>query len=165
MKRICSICLILILPALLSSQPKDSSTTLVFLSDTQAPLWFEKLYLQHDDNEKATPLIFSNIPQEQNISAVIHGSDLTSHSSDKRSWSQIRPFMDSLQARSIPFLAAKGNHDYFFSASAAIRKFKKYVPESCSDYFSRKFGPGAIVLLNSNFWQLPHSLIVRQRTW
>ena len=165
MKRICSMCLILMLPVLLSSQSKDSATTLIFLADTQAPLWFEKVYLQYEENEKATALIFADILHEQDVAAVIHGGDLTSHGSDKRSWSQIRPFMDSLHALSIPFLAAKGNHDYLFSAGSAMRNFKKYVPESRGDYSSRKFGQVAIVLLNSNFPQLENSEILRQQIW
>ena len=165
MKKVYALFLILLLPALLSSQSRDSATTLIFLSDTQAPLWFEKIYLQYEENEKATALIFADILQKQNVAAVIHGGDLTSHGSDKRSWSQIRPFMDSLRVRSIPFLAVKGNHDYLFSAGLAMRNFRKYVPETCSDYSSWQFGCAAIVLLNSNFGQLENSDILRQQIW
>jgi 3',5'-cyclic AMP phosphodiesterase CpdA len=150
---------------ILPNQSKSSPAKLIFLADTQAPMWIEKAYLQYNDNEKATALLFSKILEEQNVSAVIHGGDLTSFGSSQRSWSRIRPFLDSLHARSIPFLAVKGNHDYFFAASAAMRNFKKYVPESSNDYSARAFGPVVVILLNSNFLQLQESSISRQKAW
>ncbi len=154
---------LLLLPFLLTAQFQQH--TLIFVGDTQSPIWFEKFYLQYNNNEKATQNIFSAVLKEQNVDAVIHAGDITGYGSSKSEWKPVLPFLDSLRERSIPFIAAKGNHDYMFLPSTAMKRFKEYVPSSASDYSLWKFDNVAIILLNSNFSRLNSSVITTQRKW
>ncbi len=148
---------------LLAAQPQQR--TLIFLGDTQSPIWFEEFYLHSDNNEEATQNIFSAILEEQNVDAVIHAGDITGYGSSRSEWKPVIPFLDSLRERSIPFIAAKGNHDYMFFSSLAMKRFQEYVPNSASDYSLWKFDNVAIVVFNSNFSRLNNSVIVGQKEW
>ena len=138
---------------------------LVFVSDTQSPIWFEKIYMEYNENELTTQRIFSSILKEPHLTAVIHAGDITAYGSSRDKWERVLPFLDSLRARSIPFIAAKGNHDYMFSSEQGMENFRKYVPGSPSDFSLSKFGPVAVILLNSNFSKLDDSTMQRQNEW
>ena len=165
MRRLYRIIFIVLLPCCLCAQPSAGPHALIFVSDTQSPIWFERLYLKSDDNEQATKSILSAILREQNVTGVVHAGDVTAYGSSSSSWSAVLPFLDSLRARSVPFVAARGNHDYYFAPSEAMRNFKRYVPACASDYSSRTFGPVSVILLNSNFSRLDDSSIERQSRW
>ncbi len=154
-----------LIPWLLWAQLAPSPRTLVFVSDTQAPTWVEKLYLRTDHNVQATEHVFRAILEEENLSAVIHGGDITGYGSSRTNWSSVLPFLDSLQARSVPFIAARGNHDYYFNPSEAMENFRRFVPSCPQDYSLHKYGPVAVILLNSNFSHLSDSAITEQKRW
>ncbi|MBI2427823.1 MAG: metallophosphoesterase [Ignavibacteriales bacterium] len=147
------------------AQTDPIQSTLIFLSDTQTPMWAEKLYLSSNDNEAATQNIFSSILKENNLAAVIHAGDITGHGWLRSSWKPILPFIDSLKSRTIPFLAAKGNHDYYFISSWAMDRFEEYIPNGKSDYSIQRFGNGAVVILNSNADKLDDDILANQRQW
>lgn len=151
-----------IIPLLLFAQPPQK---LIFISDTQSPIWFEKIYMEYNENEGATQKIFSSILEESNLAAFIHAGDITAYGSSRDKWEPVMPFLDSLRTRSIPFIAAKGNHDYMFSSEKAMENFREYVPGSPSDYSVSRFGPVAVILLNSNFSKLDDLTIDRQNKW
>ena len=46
---------------------------IVFVSDTQAPMWEEKIFLRSNQNEKATGLIFDDITRENPLALFILG--------------------------------------------------------------------------------------------
>ena len=73
----------------------QQDSVLIFLSDTQAPLWFETIFLNDDDNEQATQYIFSSILREERVASVIHAGDVTSIGSSTSQWMKITPFYDS----------------------------------------------------------------------
>ena len=152
-----------IVPLLLFAQSPPQK--LIFVSDTQSPIWFEKIYVEYNDNEAATQKIFSSILEESNLTAVIHAGDITAYGSSRDKWEPVLPFLDSLRARSVPFVAAKGNHDYMFSSAPAMENFREYITGSPSDYSLSRFGPVAVIFLNSNFSKLDDSTIVRQNEW
>ncbi len=152
-----------IIPPLLFAQSPPQK--LIFVSDTQSPIWFEKIYMEYNDNEAATQKIFSSILEESGLTAVVHAGDITAYGSSRDKWEPVLPFLDSLRARSVPFIAAKGNHDYMFSSAAAMENFQEYVPGSRLDYSVSRFGPVAVILLNSNFSKLDDSTIDRQNEW
>lgn len=156
---------LLFIPCCLCGQPPQSFHTLIFVSDTQAPTWVEKLYLRSNNNVLATERIFGAILGQENLSAVIHGGDITAYGSSGTNWSTVLPFLDSLRARSVPFIAARGNHDYYLSASEGMENFRRFVPSCPQDYSLHAYGPVAVILLNSNFGHLTDSTIAEQRRW
>ncbi len=148
----------------LSAKGQDT-TRLIFLSDTQTPMWAEKIYLSSDDNEAATQNIFSSILNEKDITAVVHAGDLTGLGWLRSSWKPILPFIDSLKTRSIPFLAAKGNHDYYFIHLWAMDRFEEYIPNGKSDYSLHRFDSCTVIILNSNEEKMTEDLRTAQRRW
>ncbi len=143
----------------------QDSTVVIFLSDTQTPIWAEKLFLESDNNEMATRQIFSAILAEGNIDAVIHAGDITGHGWLRSSWKPILPFIDSLRSRSVPFIAAKGNHDYYFIPPWGMELFKKFIPNGATDYSRHLFGELCIIILNSNIDRLSFDELREQRQW
>lgn len=151
--------------SLLSAQTDSVPPALVFLSDTQTPMWVEKLYLNDYDNEKATQNIFSSILIEKNPTAVVHCGDITAYGMSKSTWEAVLPFIDSLKERTVPFVAAKGNHDYYFFSGRAMRNWKEYIPDGNNEYSLHKFGNIAIVVLNSNVDELEDTVKRQQNHW
>jgi predicted phosphodiesterase len=143
----------------------QSDSVLIFVSDTQAPMPVEKLYLKDHDNVTMTQKILHAILQEKNVAAVIHAGDITSYGSSKKNWNSILPFLDSLKRRSIPFFAAKGNHDYYFLSGLAMKNFLHYLPDCSTDYYVRTFGRVAVIILNSNVEKLTENGEQLQRQW
>lgn len=153
------------LVARIAAQPDSVQSTLIFVSDTQTPMWMEKLYLSSNNNEQAAQNIFTSILNEKNAAAVIHAGDLTGHGWLRSSWKPMLPFIDSLKARSIPFIAAKGNHEYYFISSWGMERFGEYVPNGKSDYSAHRFGNVTIVILNSNLEKLDEEIQADQKQW
>ena len=151
--------------SLLSAQTDSLPTSLVFLSDTQAPMWIEKLYLKDYGNEKATQNIFSSILKEKNLAAVVHCGDITAYGMSRSKWKAVLPFIDSLKTKSIPFIAAKGNHDYYFFSGRALARYEEYIPDGKNEFSIHQFGNTAIVALNSNFEELEDSTREQQQAW
>ena len=143
----------------------QDSTVVIFLSDTQTPIWAEKIFLNSRNNEQATQKIFSSILGEENPDAVIHAGDITGHGWLRSSWKPILPFLDSLRSRSIPFIAAKGNHDYYFYPPWGIQHFREYVQNGQSAYSLHRIGDLAILILNSNHNELGEEIRSDQRRW
>lgn len=152
----------LFFPAISFSQ---ENRTVICLSDTQTPIWAEKLFLGSSDNDRATQKIFASILAEKQIDAVIHAGDITGHGWLRSSWKPILPFIDSLRARSIPFIAAKGNHDYYFIPPWGMKRFGEYIPNGTTDYSRHIFGDLCILVLNSNIDRLTIDKQQQQRQW
>lgn len=159
------IILFLLLMSRVAAQSDSPAVKFVFLSDTQTPMLAEKIYLKSDNNETATQNIFTSILTEKEITAVIHAGDMTGHGWLRSSWRPILPFIDSLNARSIPFVAAKGNHEYYFISSWGMERFEEYVPNGKGDYSVQRFGNSAIVILNSNADKLDDEIKAQQKRW
>jgi 3',5'-cyclic AMP phosphodiesterase CpdA len=152
----------LLLSAMSFSQ---ENRTFIFLSDTQTPIWAEKLFLRSYDNERATQKIFASILAEETLDAVIHAGDITGHGWLRGSWKPILPFIDSLRERSVPFIAAKGNHDYYFIPPWGMNRFGEYIPNGTTDYSRHTFGDLCILVLNSNIDRLTIEEQQQQRRW
>jgi hypothetical protein len=153
-------------PAFAGSGGADGvSRKIVFVSDTQAPFWFEKIYLRSDHNRRATKQILGSILRENDLAAVIHAGDITEEGSSKKKWEAFRPFLDSLHDRGIPFIAARGNHEYMMSATEGMRNFASFVPSSVADYSLHIQGSVALLILNSNFSRLPDSVVTAEAAW
>jgi hypothetical protein len=128
--------------------------TLAFLSDTQAPTFFETLRLRRHHNEKATRMIFDRILAQQGLAAVFWLGDLTSAASNNSNWAAVDGFLDRLKRAGIPAFAALGNHEYMHSTRAGLANFHKRFPELTRSWYSVRVGPAAVIILNSNLKEL-----------
>lgn len=142
---------------------KDS-TVICFLSDTQEPMLFERLFLGYNNNSVARRLILSGIVN-MNPDAVFHLGDLVASGSDDDDWAEIDRFKDKLEKRGIDFYAIPGNHEYMFSAERGIMNFRNRFPESILTGYIKKINNLAIVLLNSNFSKMSEKEINYELNW
>jgi predicted phosphodiesterase len=150
---------------------KDNNSTdsaqnsIIFISDTQSPMRFEKLILKTHRNEEATKILFNTIASESHISSIFFFGDVTAIGSFNSSWSTIDSFLTRLKVRRIPAYVAAGNHDYLLSPSAGESNLKKRFPDFKRTGYSIRNGSLALVLLNSNFSELNLSEELQQQEW
>jgi Icc-related predicted phosphoesterase len=140
-------------PGLLSNQ-SDAEKTILVLSDTQAPLFWETLILPRHRNEEARQKILELILSEPDPAAVFHLGDTVARSSEEEDWKPIDDFLARLRVRKIPVYAAMGNHEYLLSSAEGAARFKKRFPEFPRSWFSVRIVPLAFIVLNSNFTEL-----------
>lgn len=152
--------LIFIASTIIFAQQRDSS--IIFVSDTQAPIWIETLRLQEHDNEKATKLIYHAIEQESTAVAVFHLGDITSIGMFDSYWSSFDEFQKNLL---VPVYPVIGNHEYFFFKKPALEQFQKRFPLSSSPWYSVVIQSIGIIALNSNFSELSDGERLQQQAW
>jgi 3',5'-cyclic AMP phosphodiesterase CpdA len=140
------------------------SDTIIFLSDTQSPIWFESLFLKNNQNDLAREMIFHEIIQ-QRPQAVFHLGDLVARGYSIRQWAPIDSFTNKLQVLDIPFYPVPGNHEYYLFAAAGIVNFQQRFPSALLTGYAVKINSLAIILLNSNFSRLTDSEINAQQAW
>ena len=134
--------------------PSDAEKTILVLSDTQAPLFWETLILPWDRNEEARQKIMELVLSEPNPAAVFHLGDTVARSSEEEAWKPIDDFLARLRARGISVYGVMGNHEYISSSAEGAARFKKRFPEFSLSWFSVRIVPLAFIVLNSNFGEL-----------
>lgn len=136
--------------------PYDPPTrqTLVFVSDTQAPGFFETLWVKRDNNEEATRKVLAQAAREPGLAGAFMLGDLTRAASTDSNWETVDAFLARLKALNVPSYAAMGNHEYKWSSRKGEANFRKRFPELATLWYSVTFGPAAIIILNSNFDEL-----------
>ncbi len=127
---------------------------LLFLSDTQAPSFFETLFVRPDHNEEATQKIFDRAAQEKDLAAAFMLGDVTRAASNENNWAMVDGFLAKLKTESVPAFAAIGNHDYSWTSQNGMRNFRKRFPQLQKLWYSVVVGPVAVIVLNSNFSEL-----------
>jgi len=137
---------------------------IVFLSDTQSPIWIEKFYLDYNDNEQARDLLSRDIIN-QSPSAVFHLGDLVSFGFDNDDWEFIDNFTRDLRNLQIPFYPAIGNHELLNLPLEGEANFVQRFPDFIKTGYTKIIGSTAIILLNSNFDHLSDILIKKQQEW
>jgi hypothetical protein len=135
-----------------------------FLSDTQNPLWPEKLKLAWNNNELARERIFDAILDDA-PAAVFHMGDQIALGFLEKSWASIDSFCAKLAARRIPYLPILGNHELIYFSGMGQEKFEERYPYANNTGYMRRLGPLAVVLLNSNFGNLPKEDRLKQQAW
>jgi predicted phosphodiesterase len=142
-----------------------SAPSLIFLSDTQAPLWFEKLWLTYDDNELATGRILEAIVHDSSCTAVVHLGDLTAMGSFDSYWNEFDQKTEGLRQAGIPLYPAFGNHEYMtFAERGKVRMVRRF-PFMATPWYERRVGSVAIIILNSNFSHLSEDEQRNQQDW
>ncbi len=136
-----------------------------FVSDTQSPLWFEKLRLQADNNEKATEKIFDSIAHDSTCTALFHLGDITGAGSDNSQWKIFDQHALPLLNEKIPVYPAFGNHEYLFTEDGGKYNTLIRFPFLRPSWYARRIDSMAIVLLNSNISKLSEAEKLAQETW
>jgi predicted phosphodiesterase len=151
---------------LLSEQTikSEAKTTICFISDTQTPLWTERLFLKSEKNEAATDALFNDIIKQKPTSLFILG-DMVSKSSSNISWETLDKNIDSMTKLNISIFAIPGNHEYMSSNKKAMANYLQRFPLKTLHGFFDVIDSIAIIMLNSNFDNLSATEIKLQNEW
>jgi predicted phosphodiesterase len=150
---------------------KDNNSTdsvqhsIIFISDTQTPMWFERIFVQTHRNEEATKILLNTIVSDSTVSSVFLLGDVTAMSSFDHHWTTIDSFLTYLKGRQVSSYAAAGNHDYLLSPSTGEVNLRKRFSTFRRTGYTVRISSLAIVLLNSNLGELDHSEEVQQQEW
>ncbi len=137
---------------------------LAFASDTQEPMWVEKLFLKADHNLEATQMIFKEVGARRPLAFFILG-DVVSSGKKLRAWKNIDLYMGQALKDSIPVYATLGNHDVMFNAKKGMKNFKTRFPTYEPTGYTVVIDSVAVVLLNSNFKAMGPADISKQNSW
>ena len=168
MKKALSCCFFILCFLLLNSaQPAFSQPNppvIDFASDTQDPLWVEKIFLTANRNAEATRMIFGDITQRHPAALFVLG-DVVALGFENRKWKNIDAYLKALKNTSVPVYAALGNHELMFDASKGMRKFQSRFPMHKSTGYVEIIDSVAVILLNSNFSKMLPGEIQKQDIW
>lgn len=143
---------------------QGKTPVIAFTSDTQEPMWVEKLFLKQDHNLKATKMIFRDVDTLRPKALFILG-DVVSSGKSGSAWSNIDKYLLQLRKDSIPVYATLGNHEVMFNARKGTQNFVKRFPVYKPAGYTQVIDSVAIVLLNSNFGAMTIAEITAQNTW
>ena len=156
--RLIPVFLIFLLEATVAWSPRPAvqpeEKTILFVSDTQSPIFWEYLILARNDNERATRKILDLILQEPDPAAVFHLGDAVAWGSSDEDWRPIDDFLARLRGRGVPVYGVMGNHEYMNSAAEGVALFKRHFPEFPQSWYSVRIASLAAIVINSNFDEL-----------
>ncbi|MGY4538100.1 3',5'-cyclic AMP phosphodiesterase CpdA [Mucilaginibacter sp. UYNi724] len=163
MKRLLCLCILVITFAhIINAQ--NQKPVIAFASDTQEPMWIEKLWLKPNHNLLATKMIFMAVDSMRPKAFFILG-DVVSLGRCKSAWKNIDGYLAQLVKDSIPVYATLGNHEVMFNAKKGINNFKKRFPAYDPLGFTEVVDSVAVILLNSNFGTMSVADIAQQNKW
>ncbi|MFD2938171.1 metallophosphoesterase family protein [Spirosoma flavum] len=143
---------------------EDNKREILFLSDTQAPMWVERLVLRTHQNTKATNTIFNEIIQIK--PAVLYWlGDIVSLGYRNNKWRIIDQFLANCTTVGTAVYAIMGNHDVMGRPRKGARNFQQRFPEHSPTGYVKITDAIAVVMLNSNFSILSVANLVKQQTW
>ncbi|CAN5287302.1 hypothetical protein BH09BAC3_BH09BAC3_37640 [soil metagenome] len=140
------------------------SKQIVFVSDTQEPMWIENVFLKANQNQRATKMIFEDISKAEPRSVYILG-DIVSLGFKNKRWKKIDQYIADLRNKNIDVHAVLGNHDVMRKAKRGEVNFQKRFPDHVRTGYVDIVDSVAIVLVNSNFSKLSSDAIVHQQEW
>lgn len=128
----------------------QSKQVIAFASDTQEPMWIERLFLKSNNNLAATKMIFQDIDSLRPAGLFILG-DVVSSGKSAAAWKNIDQYIQRLRKHSVPVYATLGNHDVMFNPQKGTTNFIKRFPLYKPVGYTTIIDSMAIILLNSNF--------------
>jgi len=140
-------------------------SSIIFISDTQAPLLVETLRLPTDNNEEATRSLFRSIAADSTCKAVFHLGDIVSMGWSADSWADFDEKSAPLLQAHIPFYPTLGNHEYMLWGSAGHTIFANQYPEYAAGWYAKQYCGIGVVILNSNFSHLSVAERETQQRW
>lgn len=147
-----------------NSSDTSLNDTLIFVSDTQAPLFAETIIHRTPFNAVATKMIFDDILKKKPRSVFLLGDIVAAGSKPKR-WQKIDIFLDSIRSHGGHVLACLGNHEYIYNAAAGAKAFQKRFPEHSKTGYYVIRDSVAVVLMNSNFSKLTLNEQAKQKDY
>ena len=153
---------LLLASGLAAQQATDSS--LYFVSDTQQPMFVEKLVLKPNQNRRATAGIFESILQNKPGSVYMLG-DVVGLGSSRRKWKKVDVFLDSCRAAGTRVSAVLGNHEVMGRRKRGERFFQQRFPMNVRTGYVAVTDSVAVVMLNSNFAALSAPDQKKQKDW
>ncbi|MFI5162860.1 MAG: metallophosphoesterase family protein [Sphingobacteriales bacterium] len=137
---------------------------IAFASDTQQPMWVEKILLKPDHNEKATAMIFKDVDKERPTGFFILG-DVVSLGYRNKTWTAVDGYIKQCTKDSIPVYATLGNHEVMFRTKRGTTNFKARFPMYNPAGYTEIIDSVAVVLLNSNFDKMTTAEVLAQDNW
>jgi hypothetical protein len=163
MRRLLCLCILIMgFVQMIAAQIK--TPVIAFASDTQEPMWVEKLWLKSNHNLLATKMIFKDVDSLHPKAFFILG-DVVSLGRSKSAWKHIDKYISQLVKDSIPVYATLGNHEVMFNAKKGVRNFKKRFPAYDPSGYVKVADSVAVILLNSNFGVMAVPEIAQQNKW
>lgn len=168
MEKVSLFCLF-ILTLVFSSFPfsvfsQAKSTVIDFASDTQDPLWIEKIFLTSNRNAEATHMIFNDINARRPAALFILG-DVVALGIENKKWKKIDEYLKMLKNTGVPVYAALGNHELMLNARKGERKFQSRFPMHNRTGYIEIIDSMAVILLNSNFAKMRAIDVEKQDAW
>ena len=150
------------LPLLCQAQEKTIS--IGFVSDTQSPMWIEKVFLKENQNERATELIFEDIIKQRPEYLFILG-DVVALGYKEKKWIKMDQNLEKCKTAGIQVSAILGNHDVMTRAKKGEAAFSRRFNDHVRTGTYRIIDSIAIVTLNSNFKKLSATDLKIQEDW
>ena len=147
-----------------SIMAQSTHPVIAFASDTQAPLFIEKIIRKTNHNEKATELIFKDVIFIHPSCLFILGDVVSLGYSDAK-WKNMDTYLKWCADDSIPVYAVLGNHEVMFHADKGKGKFQSRFPMHSATGYSEVIDSVAVILLNSNFSEMKDTEIIKQDKW
>ncbi|MCW3092009.1 MAG: metallophosphoesterase [Ferruginibacter sp.] len=167
MKKLSFLLLTLISFTIRAQVPADTvsgAKRMVFVSDTQQPMWVEKILLKPNHNLQATADIFLDILSYKPTSLYMLGDVVALGSSNKK-WRSVDKFLDSARKSGTHVAGLLGNHEVMGRRKRGERNFDKRFPMNVRTGYFSVTDSVAVVMLNSNFKSLSPSSIEKQQSW
>jgi len=136
---------------------------IVFVVDSQEPLFVEKLFIKTDRNEEAAAAIYNAILKTENLTDVFHLGDMAALGSFGWEWKKTDNFTARLKKEHISFHPVMGNHEYLPFAGMGKSEFAKRFGESCAKWYKVRINSCLFIMLNSNFSKFDDEEINRQQ--
>jgi len=147
-----------------SVQGQMKSPIIAFASDTQEPMWIEKLFLKSNHNLDATKMIFKDVDALHPSAFFILG-DVVSLGRSKSAWKNIDTYLKKSTQDSIPVYATLGNHEVMFNTQKGTKNFRVRFPMYNPAGYTEIIDSVAVLLLNSNFNKMTASEVNDQNSW
>ncbi len=137
---------------------------IIFLSDTQEPIWIETFLLDENKNLIAREQIFNETIKER-PTKVIHLGDIVALGYYDDDWKPIDNYLEKLIEEKIEFYPTLGNHELMLFSEMGEERFMDRFPFYSKTGYSIKNGTTEIILLNSNFSTMTSREIAEQQEW
>jgi hypothetical protein len=154
----------LLLVGLVASAQKPAVKEIAFVSDTQAPMWIENVFLKANQNVKATRLIFEDIVKAKPMALYLLG-DIVSLGYRNKKWKSIDEYIALCRDQGIEVHGLLGNHDLMGRPKRGEINFQKRFPDHVRTGFISIMDSIAVILVNSNFNRLTAAEINQQQAW
>jgi len=151
-------------PTLLQPPVVSGDSLIVFVSDTQSPIFIETLVIPSNRNAAARDLILAQILRD-NPNAVFHLGDMIAIGFFEATWRAMDGFLARARAAAVPVFPTLGNHELMLFPSYGVEQFFDRFPWYRNTGYVVRIGKLAVILLNSNFGQLSDRERAFQLSW